>query len=373
MTKKRIKVHNKSDKPDNIVLKEHQMIEDCLEIQQQLPGFMKDFFLYLKNAVALSTRHAYLNDISFFCRYIIAETGISKASNVADISLEEFNRITARDVNRYIGDYCSRYTLEDEYGIKVVENHNRSLARKKSSLSVMFKFLYRDEKLKQNITDGFNPIKLPKPQPDAIKRLEIDEVARMLDIIQQGTSFTERERVFWKKTQLRDRAIILLFVTYGLRLSELQQLNISSFNFNRGEFKIYRKRGKEVLMPINRTCEKVVKDYIELERPTGELPDEDKDALFISIQRTRMTTRAIRNLVKKYTALALGTTTDSGYSPHKLRATVATSLIQQGFSIFDVQNLLDHDNVTTTQLYAAHRKNAKREIVKNFEWIEEEK
>jgi len=371
MTKKKIKVHNKTDKPDNIVLKEHSIIQDCLDIEAQLPYFMRDFFLYLKNAVALSTRHAYLSDILFFCRYIIAETGLSKASAVSDITLEEFNTISARDVNRYLGDYCSRYTLEDEYGIKVVENHNRSLARKKSSLSVMFKFLFRDEKLKINITDGFNPIKLPKPQPDAIKRLEIDEVARMLDIIQQGTNFTEKEKVFWKKTQLRDRAIILLFVTYGLRLSELQQLNISSFNFNRGEFKIYRKRGKEVLMPINRTCEMVVKDYIQQERPKDGLGEEHQDALFISIQRTRMTARAIRNLVKKYTALALGTTTDSGYSPHKLRATVATSLIQQGFSIFDVQNLLDHDNVTTTQLYAAHRRNAKREIVKNFEWIEE--
>ena len=372
MTKKKMKVHNKSDKPDNIVLKEHQIIQDCLEIESQLPSFMRDFFLYLKNAVALSTRQAYLSDILFFCRYLNAEAGLSKAATVSEISLDEFNAITARDINRYLGDFCSRYTFEDEYGIKVVENHNRSLARKKSSLSVLFKFLFRDEKLKINITDGFNPIKLPKPQPDAIKRLEVDEVARMLDILAEGTNFTDKEKVYWKKTQLRDRAIILLFVTYGLRLSELQQLNISSFNFNRGEFKIYRKRGKEVLMPINRTCEKVVKDYIALERPKVDLPVEDQDALFISIQKTRMTPRAIRNLVKKYTALTLGTTADGGYSPHKLRATVATSLIQQGFSIFDVQNLLDHDNVTTTQLYAAHKRNAKREIVKNFEWIDEE-
>jgi site-specific recombinase XerD len=86
-----------------------------------------------------------------------------------------------------------------------------------------------------------------------------------------------------------------------------------------------------------------------------------------------MTIRTIRNLVKKYTALVLGTASEDGYSPHKLRATAATSLIQQGFSIFDVQNLLDHDNVTTTQLYAAHRKDAKREVVKNFEWLDDDK
>ena len=55
--------------------------------------------------------------------------------------------------------------------------------------------------------------------------------------------------------------------------------------------------------------------------------------------------------------------------PHKLRATAASSLIQYGFSIYDVQNLLDHENVTTTQLYAAHKKNAKRDLVNNYELL----
>jgi len=123
-------------------------------------------------------------------------------------------------------------------------------------------------------------------------------------------------------------------------------------------------------MPINKTCEAVIKDYINNERTVNSLHDEQKDALFLSLQNKRMTTRAIRNLVKKYTSIVLGTSRENGYSPHKLRATAATSLIQQGFSIYDVQNLLDHDNVTTTQLYAAHKKNVKREIIKNFEWID---
>ena len=60
-----------------------------------------------------------------------------------------------------------------------------------------------------------------------------------------------------------------------------------------------------------------------------------------------------------------------GYSPHKLRATAASSLIQYGFSIYDVQNLLDHENVTTTQLYAAHKKNAKRDVINNYELLDE--
>ena len=73
----------------------------------------------------------------------------------------------------------------------------------------------------------------------------------MLDAVDNGYGLTEKEKVYWRKTKLRDKAILALFVTYGLRLNELRELNISSFNFSRGEFKIYRKRGKEVLMPIN--------------------------------------------------------------------------------------------------------------------------
>ena len=101
--------------------------------------------------------------------------------------------------------------------------------------------------------------------------------------------------------------------------------------------------------------------------------DEDSDALFLSLQGRRMTERQIRELVKKYTAIALHTTKRAGYSPHKLRATAATSLIGRGNSIFDVAALLDHEQVTTTQLYARQKINVKRDLVKDMEWEEERK
>ncbi|MGL4910986.1 MAG: tyrosine-type recombinase/integrase [Romboutsia sp.] len=367
-----LKIHNKSDKPDNIVVRDNNLIERCISIENNLPKFMKDYFIYLKGSVAVSTRLAYLEDIQFFCSYLIENQELTSASEIAQITLDEFNVIKARDVNLFLGDYCTRYYKQTNHNTLVYENNNRALARKKSSISTLFKFLYRNEQSDNNITDGFNPIKLPKPQPDAIKRLEIDEVAKMLDSVDNGEGLTEKEKVYWRKTKLRDKAILALFVTYGLRLNELRELNISSFNFSRGEFKIYRKRGKEVLMPINHTCELVVKDYIYNERPQSELLNDDcKDALFLSLQNKRITPKAIRQLVKKYTSISLETSRSNGYSPHKLRATAATSLIQNGFSIYDVQNLLDHDNVTTTQLYAAHKKHVKRDIVNNFEWVDD--
>lgn len=370
--RKIIKIHNKSDKPDNIVIRDNKVIEKCIQIENSLPKFMKDYCIYLKGSVSVTTRLAYLEDIKFFCSYLVETKEVTIVDQIKDISLDDFNQIKARDVNLFLGDYCTRYYKQTEKNTLIYENNNRALARKKSSLSTLFKFLFRNGQIENNITDGFNPIKLPKPQPDAIKRLEIDEVAKMLDSVETGEGLTEKEKVYWRKTKLRDKAILALFVTYGLRLNELRELNISSFNFSRGEFKIYRKRGKEVLMPINKTCELVIRDYILNERPKSEMLNEDvEDPLFLSLQHKRMDPKSIRQLVKKYTSISMQTSRDNGYSPHKLRATAATSLIQNGFSIYDVQNLLDHDNVTTTQLYAAHKKNVKRDIVNNFEWIDD--
>lgn len=364
--KKNIKIHNKSDKPDNIVLKEQEIIFRCEDIENRLPRFLRGYFIYLKGNVLPMTRLAYLGDVLFFFEYLVNETDLTSADNPKDVTLSELNNIKAVDVNIFI-DYCRRYTKEKENGIYIYENNNKTLARKKSSVSVMFKQLYRDELLDKNITDGFDPIRVPKAQEREIKALQDNEVMVMLDAVSTGNGLTKKEHQYWEKTKKRDKAILILFVTYGLRLSELQQLNVSSFNFTRGEFKIYRKRDKESVMPLNKSVTAAVEDYILNERKEiGDIVD--KDALFLSIQGTRMSSRQIRTLVKKYTSIGMQTSRSGGYSPHKLRATAATSLIGRGNSIFDVQALMDHEQVTTTQLYAAHKANVKRDLVNNMEW-----
>lgn len=370
---KQIRLHNKSSKPDNIVLKEHETVLKCEEIQEQLPKFLRGFFAYLKGNVLPMTRLAYLNDIRFFCNYLIEETDLTDAEKISDIKLSDFNKIKAVDVNIFL-DYCRRYAVEKEHEIVVYENNNKTLARKKSSVSVMFKQLYRDELIDKNITDGFDPIRVPKASEREIKALQDDEVMKMLDAVSTGSHLTDKERQYWEKTKKRDKAILMLFLTYGLRLFELQQLNVSSFNFSRGEFKIYRKRDKEAIMPLNESVTQVVTDYLETERADDDTLDEQhRDALFLSLQGKRMTERQIRELVKKYTSIGLSTSRKAGYSPHKLRATAATSLIGRGNSIFDVQALLDHEQVTTTQLYASHKMNVKRDLVKDMEWEIERK
>ena len=365
---KDLRIHNKSDKPDNIVKKENDIYMECEGIQKELPSFLRSYFTYLKGNVLPMTRLAYLHDIRFFMNYLINETDLTKASVPKEITSDEFNEIVAADINLFI-DYCRKYMVDNGDTITVFENSNRSLARKKSSISVMFKQLYRDGIVDKNITDGFDPIRVSKPGEREIKALQDDEVMIMLDAVTTGNGLTDHERLYWEKTKLRDKAILVMFVTYGLRLSELQQLNLSSFNFSRGEFKIYRKRGKESIMPLNQSVQIVLNDYITTERNTVIAEDKAaEDALFLSMQGKRITERAIRELVKKYTSIALNTSRRGGYSPHKLRATAATSLIGRGNSIYDVAALLDHEQVTTTQLYAQHKMNVKRDLVSGMEW-----
>ena len=370
---KTVRIHNKSDKPDNVIKKENDIYMECESLEEQLPRFLRGYFAYLKGNVLPMTRLAYLHDVRFFFQYLIDETDLTEAEETKDIKLQDLNRVKAVDVNLFI-DYCRKYKVTGDKVVTYYTNDNKSLARKKSSVSVLFKYLYRDEMVDKNITDGFDPIRVPKPGEREIKALQDDEVMIMLDAVTNGQGLTEKELAYWEKTKKRDKAILILFLTYGLRLSELQQLNVSSFQWGRGEFKIYRKRGKESIMPLNDSVTAVIHDYLDNERkPDSEVADEHKDALFLSLQGKRMTERQIRALVKKYTSIALNTTRKGGYSPHKLRATAATSLIGRGNSIFDVAALLDHEQVTTTQLYARQKINVKRDLVKGMEWEIERK
>ena len=371
-SKKQVKITNKTDRPDNVVEREYQIEQECLKLEAELPPFMRGFFSYLRSSVLPMSRLAYLHDVTFFCNYLITNTDLTAASRIKDIKAEEFDAMRGGDINVFL-DYCRMYTVEQDQKQIVHTNNNKTLSRKKSTLSVLFKYLYRDEIISRNITDQFDPIRVEKPSDREIKALQDNEVKIMLDAVETRDHLTEKEKQFWKKTKKRDKAILILFITYGLRLSELQQLNVSSFNFKRGEFKIYRKRGKESIMPLNnKTVLKALHEYIDEERaPEEKIKPGSEDALFLSLQGRRMTERQIRELVKKYTSIGMSTSRRAGYSPHKLRATAATSLIGRGNSIYDVQELLDHENVTTTQLYAAHKLGTKRELVGSFEWDDE--
>ncbi|MDR0886186.1 MAG: tyrosine-type recombinase/integrase [Clostridiales Family XIII bacterium] len=367
-----IRLSNKSDKPDNIVEKEWLLDEAAREIESILPSFFRPYFMYLKNSHAHSSRVEYLRDLRFFLTYLMNDTDLTSAKSIREITQQELAKVRGADVNIFL-DYCRRYNMNKNSVIYVYQNSNKSLARKRSSLAVCFRYLFRNGMSETDITSELDPIHLPKAGDREIKTLEDGEVMVMLDAARSGAGLSKKEKEYWQKNKDRDYLMLMLFVTYGLRISELQQLNVDSFNLSRLEFKIYRKRSKETMMPLNRGVEDAFHIYVEGERETIRKMKavHGEEALFLSLQGSRLTTRQIRDTVKKYTSVALQTSRGAGYSPHKLRATVATSLIERGHSIYDVQELLSHDNITTTQLYAAHRKGAKRDLVNDLEWGDE--
>ena len=135
---KDFKIHNKSDKPDNIVKKENDIYLKCREIESELPSYLRSYFSYLKGNVLPMTRLAYMYDIKFFFNYLINERpDLTAAKTTKDISSDELNGIIASDINMFI-DYCRKYFIDDGERITIFENSNKTLARKKSSVSELW-------------------------------------------------------------------------------------------------------------------------------------------------------------------------------------------------------------------------------------------
>ena len=106
-----IKIHNKSDRPDNVIKKENDIYLECEELEEQLPKFLRGFFSYLKGNVLPATRLAYLHDIRFFFKYLIEETDLTEAETTDKIKLSDLEQVKAVDVNMFI-DYCRKYKVD---------------------------------------------------------------------------------------------------------------------------------------------------------------------------------------------------------------------------------------------------------------------
>lgn len=167
---KSVKLHNKSDKPDNIILKEHEIVSKCEEIQEQLPDFLKGFFRYLKGDVLSKTRFAYLGDIHFFCRYLIEETDLTEATDPADIKKAEFNKIKASDINEFL-DHCREYWVKQNGQDVLYQNGSRTHGEEE-----IFPFCHVQTAVpgkgswRKISPTGFDPIRVQKPANERSKR-----------------------------------------------------------------------------------------------------------------------------------------------------------------------------------------------------------
>ena len=144
-------------------------------------------------------------------------------------------------------------------------------------------------------------VDIPKLNDKEIVRLDIDEVAKLLDEVESGESMTKKQKQYHSKNRLRDLAIMTLLLGTGLRVSECVGVNLNDLDFDNNGVKIRRKGGNEVVIYFGDEVEEALQDYIK-ERKTIIPKDGHEDALFLSMQRRRISVRAVENLVKKYSS-----------------------------------------------------------------------
>lgn len=196
---------------------------------------------------------------------------------------------------------------------------------------------------------------MPKIYEKPIVKLEIDEVARLLDIVESGEALTDKQKVYHQFTKKRDLAIVAMLLGTGIRVSECVGLNLEDIDFNYNGIKITRKGGHETIVYFSREVEGILRDYLE-ERKTKESKSLDQP-LFLSLQNKRISVRTVQLLVKKYSELV---TQLKKITPHKLRSTYGTQLYQETGDIYLVADVLGHKDVNTTKKHYAKMDDERR-------------
>lgn len=237
-------------------------------------------------------------------------------------------------------------------------NHELGLKRKLASLRSFYRYFIQHEDIMYNPVDL---VTMPKVHDKAITRLDIDEVALLLDQAESGDKLSEREQRFHDRTKLRDVALLTLMLGTGIRVSECVGLNIDDVDFKNDGIRIHRKGGKEVVVYFGDEVESALLSYIE-ERKKTEAVAGHEEALFLSLQKKRISVRAVEKLVKKY---AQTVTTVKHITPHKLRSTYGTNLYRETGDIYLVADVLGHNDVNTTKKHYAALEDDRRRGARN--------
>lgn len=311
------------------------------ELLKELPPFCQEFFRGIQNDTMVRTRYAYAFDLRIFFRFLVQQLEYAD-KKVSELTFSDLDKVTTSTIEDYLS-YIAYYSDDDS---KEYINGERARARKLSTLRAFYKYFCRKEKLTTNAPSLVNQ---PTIHDKAIVRLEPNEVANLLDIVQSGEGLTEKQKQFHKRTQARDLAILTLFLGTGIRISELVGINIDDINFSENEFSIIRKGGNQDILVFGDEARAALLNYM-LEREHMNACEGHEEALFLSLQNKRLTVRAVENLVKKYAAIA---TPQKKISPHKLRSTYGTNLYRETGDIYLVADVLGHKDVNTTRKHYA--------------------
>lgn len=334
--------------------KDIENIKKLREMMKELPPFCTEFFRGIEPRTSTRTRIAYAYDLSVFFDFLKKENPVFAKMERMDFKLEQLDQITVTDLEEYM-EYLKYRFNEQNHEIM---NQERGIMRKISSLKSFYNYFFRTEKL---TTNPAALVRLPKLHDKEIIRLDVDEVALLLDAVEQGEGLTEKQKAFHKRTRLRDLALLTLLLGTGIRVSECVGLDINDIDFKNGGIHIHRKGGKEVTVYFGSEVENALQDY--LDERFGIIPEEGSEqALFLSMQRKRMNVRSVENLVKKYAHIV---TPLKKITPHKLRSTYGTNLYRKTGDIYLVADVLGHSDVNTTKKHYAALEDERRRSARN--------
>ena len=310
-------------------------------ILEQLPYYVQDFFVGVEQKTSVLSRLNYAYDLRVF--FVFLTKKVFKNKKISSIELTDLAQLQAFDFEYFLS-YLSNYTINN----KKERCTETGKARKLSTLRAFYKYFFNKNLLPANTP---SKVSMPKIHDKEIIRLDsndkVNEISDMLYTVETGNGLTKKQLSYHNATKLRDCAIVTLFLGTGIRISELVGLNVDDFDFNTNSFVVTRKGGNRAVLYFNNEVASALHDYIDT-RDKEELQKEN--ALFLSLQDKRISTRTVQELVKKYAKIVSPL---KKITPHKLRSTFGTNLYKQTGDIYVVADCLGHKDVNTTKKHYA--------------------
>ena len=327
-------------------------------IARELPPACGDFFSAIAVTTGTFTRLAYAIDLKTFFSFLQTERYQFSQKPLYAFNDGDLALLTQSDLTAYV-EYLTFYYKNEPDGevpAKALVNHDLSIKRKLCSIRSFYEYLFKNNRIPSNIT---TLVPLPKIHEKPILRLSMEEMRRMLEQAATGDGLTPRQKAWHKLTVKRDYALISLFLGTGVRVSECVGMDIGDVDLENNAFLVTRKGGNQVVLYFPPEVAEALADYLAERDQIEPLPGHE-DALFLSMQKRRMTQRAVQNLVKKYAAVAAPL--KPRISPHKLRSTFATNLYNKTGDIYLVADVLGHTSVDTTRKHYADMTDARRRM-----------
>lgn len=320
---------------------------------KELPDFCMMFFRGIEHTTSSRTRIAYAYDLGIFFNFIKENNPLYTNTNIIDFKIDILDKITVNDIEEYL-EYLKVYSKNNSEHT----NNEKGIKRKLSSLKSFYNYYFCNQLIEENPAAK---VRVPKMHETEIIRLDVDEVASLLDEVESGDKLTKSQKRFHEKTKLRDVALLTLLLGTGMRVSECVGIDISDIDFKNTGIKIRRKGGYESIVYFGDEVEKALIDYIEY-RKTIVPETGHEEALFLSLQNKRISVRSVENLVKKYAGLV---TSLKHITPHKLRSTYGTNLYKETGDIYLVADVLGHKDVNTTRKHYAAIEDERRWKARN--------